>query len=577
MRILDEGVDLVKCDSVFISKITENSSDIRLIQRMCRANRLDKNNINKLANCFIWCEDIVSSIGTLEMLKNNDCELSSKIKVIGSNYERNDSNVSIEKIVSDNKNICEYINVKCMGVIELWMHKLNLVKTFIDKNKRKPNKRKNDENKIANFLNDMQRNYKIKSGLMKIEKVYNEYKKFLDEYAEYMRTIEEIWFLKRDLLFKYCNEFNKVPSKTTNYETQNIGRWFQDQKKKINSNTDNVYKILAENNIVKDELEIYLIEKDKNKDKIILSFDESKDLLFKYCNEFNKIPNKKIYYEEKKIGAWLQDQKKKIKSNTDNFYKILTENYIVKDELDRYLIEKKKNKDRIILSFDESKELLFKYCNEFNKIPIYKIKYDTQNIGNWLHDQKQKIKSNIDNIYKILSENDIVKKELDRYLINKNKNKEKIILSFDESKDLLFKYCNKFNKVPPKGIKYEKQNINNWLLTQKSKIKSNIDELYKILCKNEIVKNELDRYLIEKDKNKDKNILSFDESKNLLFKYCNEFNKVPIITTTYEKQNIGCWLQTQKSKIKTNIDIYKILSENEIVKKQLDKYLSKKI
>ena len=130
---------------------------------MCRANRLDKNNINKLANCFIWCEDIVSSISTLEMLKNNDCELSIKIRIIGSNYERSDdNNVNIEKIVSCNKNICEYINVKCMGVIELWMYKLNLVKTFIDKNKRRPNKRKNDENKIANLFYIEQKNYKIK-------------------------------------------------------------------------------------------------------------------------------------------------------------------------------------------------------------------------------------------------------------------------------------------------------------------------------------------------------------------------------------------------------------------------------
>ena len=410
VRILDEGVDLVKCDSVFISKITQNSNDIRLIQRMCRANRLDKNNINKLANCFIWCEDIVNSISTLEMLKNNDCELSKKIKIIGSNYERNDDdNVNIEKIVSGNKNICEYINVKCMGVVDLWMYKLNLAKTFMDKNKRRPNKKKiDDEKKHGNFLNDMQKIYKIKSGIMKIEKVYDEYKKFLDEYGEYMRTFEEIWFLKKDLLFKYCNEFNKIP----NSKKINIGgMWFQHQKKKIKSNNDDIYKILAENEILKKDLDRYLAEKEKNKDKIILSFDESKDLLFKYCNEFNKIPNSKKI----NIGMWFQRQKKKIKSNNDDIYKILAENEILKKDLDRYLAEKEKNKDKIILSFDESKDLLFKYCNEFNKIPNSK----KINIGMWFQRQKKKIKSNNDDIYKILAENKIVKKELDRFLSKK--------------------------------------------------------------------------------------------------------------------------------------------------------------
>ena len=418
VRILDEGVDLVKCDSVFISKITENSSDIRLIQRMCRANRLDKNNINKLANCFIWCEDIVSSISTLEMLKNNDCDLSSKIKIIGSNYETNDNNVNIEKICKVNKNICEYINVKCMGVIELWMYKLNLVKTFIDKNKRRPNKRKNDEKRNANFLNDMQKIYKKKLGIMNIEKVYDEYKIFLDEYGEYMRTFEEIWILKKDLLFKYCNEFNKIPSKRKIYENQNFGIWFQYQKKKINSNTDDIYKILSENEIVKKELNRYIINKDKNKDKNKLSFNELKDLLFKYCNEFNKNPYEKTIYEKINIGKWLYHQKEKINSNNDDIYKILSENEIVKKDLNRYIIDKDKN-NKIKLSFYSSKDILFKYCNEFNKIPIQKINYEGKKIGIWFHDQKKKINLNTDNVYKILSENEIVKKELDRFLSKK--------------------------------------------------------------------------------------------------------------------------------------------------------------
>ncbi len=80
----------------------------------------------------------------------------------------------------------------------------------------------------------------------------------------------------------------------------------------------------------------YLINKDKNKDKIILSFDEFKDLLFKYCNEFNKIPNS----NKTNICRWFQNQKKKINLNTDNIYKILCENEIVKKDLDRYLNKK---------------------------------------------------------------------------------------------------------------------------------------------------------------------------------------------------------------------------------------------
>ena len=54
IRILDEGIDIVKCDSIFI---TDNTSEKRIVQRMCRATRLDEDNPCRIANVFLWTDD----------------------------------------------------------------------------------------------------------------------------------------------------------------------------------------------------------------------------------------------------------------------------------------------------------------------------------------------------------------------------------------------------------------------------------------------------------------------------------------------------------------------------------------
>lgn len=70
------------------------------------------------------------------------------------------------------------------------------------------------------------------------------------------------------------------------------------------------------------------------------------------------------------------------------------------------------------------------------------------------------------------------------------------------------------NRIPTKE-KFKKCNVGQWLQKQKGKID---DKIYKILFENIIVKNNLDKYFINKYKEK----LTFYEWKNLLFDFCNE-------------------------------------------------------
>jgi type IV secretory pathway VirB4 component len=123
-------------------------------------------------------------------------------------------------------------------------------------------------------------------------------------------------------------------------------------------------------------------------------------------------------------------QKIKIDNSEGKLYTILAENTYIKKDLDRYLVNKIKNKDKKKLTFDESKQLLFKYCNENEKVPLPKEQYENVNIGTWYYNQKGKIDNSEDKLYKILAENKYVKERIDKYLEIKHKKKDK--LKFDQ-------------------------------------------------------------------------------------------------------------------------------------------------
>ena len=138
IRILDEGIDIVKCDSIFITYICDNSNDIRYLQRICRANRLDLTNLNKKASIFIWCDDKNKILNTLQMLKINDINLNKKIRVNNSNYgtykkEENIKNNNKEILSSD---IIDFININCLTEEEIWDKKKELLFEFCNLNSR---------------------------------------------------------------------------------------------------------------------------------------------------------------------------------------------------------------------------------------------------------------------------------------------------------------------------------------------------------------------------------------------------------------------------------------------------------
>ena len=81
VRILDQNVDIKICDSVFITKISSSTSEVRTLQRLGRAYRLVKNHPNKVAGCFLWTNSDNDLCNMLNMIRVKTPDFIRKLNV----------------------------------------------------------------------------------------------------------------------------------------------------------------------------------------------------------------------------------------------------------------------------------------------------------------------------------------------------------------------------------------------------------------------------------------------------------------------------------------------------------------
>ncbi len=575
IRILNEGIDIPNCDSVFIGNVGDHSSDITMVQRICRANRLVKERPNKIANCFLWTDDLNKIVNSLSLLKENDIEFHKKIKIMNGNYDKQSEKIMIEKIEEENKRLNDFIQVKCMTFKELWEIKKNLLFEFCNMYKRLPKKEEEYKNiRILRWLYYQKKKINSVNNDIYIKLSINEYvKKYLDEYLinkeknNYNNKELYTWEEKKNLLFEFCNLYKRLPQKKEEYKKLNIGTWWiHCVKTRINSINDDLYQKIDSNKYVKESLDNYLKKKED------LSSEEKKQLLFEFCNLYQRVPKREEEYKNVKIGILFNNQKINIKNIKNKMYQKLSINKYIKESLDNYLEKKEKNKLKEDFTWEEKKEILFEFCNTYKKFPKQEEEFKNIKIGKWLINQlrNKKNNTNLKNICVKLSINEYVKVYIDNYFENKNKGKQKF--SWDKKKEVLFEFCNTYKKVPTQKDKYNNLNIGTWFLSQKNIINSIEDDLYEKLSMNKYIKSNLDNYLKEKKDKKDKK-----DKIDFLFKFCDINKRTPILKEEYENVNIGILFSNQKNNINNIEDeLYKKLSENIYVKKSLDEYLINK-
>jgi len=327
--------------------------------------------------------------------------------------------------------------------------------------------------------------------------------------------------------------------------------------------------------VIKDELQVkYNVDNVIGKmecrmmDSVNLGWDIKKKYLFEYVDIYKTLPKPKIIYKNIKLYVWYHSQLSNIDNDKHIIYTELSKNELIKNSIDNYL-NNKKNK----LSFDDKLKLVDEFCKNENKIPSRNIIYKDIKIGKWLSKRRHKINSQDDELYKNLCINELIKKDLDKFLIIHNVNLSKKILkkklTFDECVNLLIKFCEEFNKVPQTDTIYEDFKLGKWYLGNKNKLIKNSDIYNNKLSKNMHIKNNLEKYEKYKDTNKNNKKLSFDESFDNLIKYCEQTNALPIA-----RSKLYNWYIIQRVKAVNDPKYYNKLTKNNIIKNDLDKYIS---
>jgi superfamily II DNA or RNA helicase len=354
IRILDEGIDIPNCDSIFVSNVAEKASTIRMVQRICRANRKVCNHPNKIANCFLWTNDVNSILDTLTLLKENDIEFHTKIRVMNGDYEKQDTKERIEITNKQNKEIGEYVRVKCMNRDEIWEMKKQILFEFCDENNQVPTRKKqfkginigkwlsHQKDKINSIKDDIY----IKLSLN--DYIKNALDKYLEEKYKKNNKIEYTIEQKKEFLLKYVIKNEKVPSRSIIDENNcNLGYYYLGLKHNVKNNKSKVYKEFEEYEIIKNDFNRLIQEKETNKNKISFTYDQKKELLLKYIEDNKKVPTRSITIIEKndfKLGIFYTSLKQKVKNNQSEVYKEFEGYEIIKNDFDRCIKKKKKIK-----------------------------------------------------------------------------------------------------------------------------------------------------------------------------------------------------------------------------------------
>jgi hypothetical protein len=191
---------------------------------------------------------------------------------------------------------------------------LNQVKKYIDENKKKPstNKCNNKIKQYSLWINTQQKNYKKKDKIMKTKEIYDEWTKFVEEYAEYFLDNNELWYGMLNKIKKYINENQKRPSQhNKNTEIIQLSKWIGTQQKSY-KNKEHIMKNKeiydAWTKFINDaNHKIYFMN---NTELWYINFNKVK----KYIDDNHNKPSQHNKDKEiKYIGQWILDQQKKYK------------------------------------------------------------------------------------------------------------------------------------------------------------------------------------------------------------------------------------------------------------------------
>ncbi len=306
VRILDEAVDIVKCDSEFIGCVGEHSSDIRCVQRLFRGGRLDKSNVNKINNLFIWSKEIPRVVNMLSLLRDSDPEFHKKVSVLDGSYDSSGkSNLDrVELKAIELQNLEKALEIKCLSLIDYHRVILTKVKHFKEKYGRYPKRHAIEKNEASLSVYISQRRISKNKNILPLE-IENLILSILPDWSW-----DPIWdkhILNINLIKDFKLKYNEYPKQEGIRENEfNLASYMSHRRKDKKKNKLSV-KL---ENLILSILPDW--SWDPIWDKHILKLNSIKDFIIKY-NEYPK--NNGIRENEDDLATYIQSRRTSKKKN----------------------------------------------------------------------------------------------------------------------------------------------------------------------------------------------------------------------------------------------------------------------
>jgi hypothetical protein len=134
------------------------------------------------------------------------------------------------------KNIwCKFVNEYkrlFMSNTERWLEILQEVEAYINIHKKYPCEYSQDPNtiKIARWVNSQRNNYKNSTCIMKDLNIKTIWDEFINRNEIKYKTNLEKWYDSSKKLEEYIQEYNKLPSRTTDKYINSLANWIYEQK-----------------------------------------------------------------------------------------------------------------------------------------------------------------------------------------------------------------------------------------------------------------------------------------------------------------------------------------------------------
>ena len=229
--------------------------------------------------------------------------------------------------------------------------------------------------------------------------------------------------------------------------------------------------------------------------------------------------------------------------------------------------------------FEYMKGLLFEFADLYCKTPVNIAMYKGENLGNWYDHRKKFINNSEHEMYKILSVNKFVKKNLEKMFTTQKRNKEKPIMTEEEIIALIIRATVSKNAALSTVELFKNIDVGDLYSNRKYKIVDSNDDMYKKFAGNKIITDDIDQFFKDRENRKTVVKLTQEQKYKEFMDYIEKEKDIPPSSVKFSNgKSLRKWYDCKKCKIvdedsKQYID----LAKNSIIKAKLDTFIKKKI